>query len=86
MEGGDVHLSSADDWKNSTILGAYDPQAIRKLKDEVGSIHISGSYPIVLGSGSKLCPDGAQCTPLALAGQKAFDNGVLHLTHPPVAS
>ncbi len=106
MEGGDVHLSSADGWKNLTILGAYDPQAIRKLKDEVGSIHISGSgtlvralladglvdelhllvYPIVLGSGSKLCPDGAQCTPLALAGQEAFDNGVLHLTHPPAAS
>lgn len=99
-------LSSADDWQNSTVLGAYDPQAVRKLEDEVGGIYISGSgtlvralladglvdelhllvYPVVLGSGSKLFPDGAQRTPLALAGQEAFENGVLHLTYTPAAS
>ncbi|HET9257480.1 MAG TPA: dihydrofolate reductase family protein [Pseudonocardiaceae bacterium] len=100
-------LSSADEWQNSTMLGSYDPQAIRKLKEEVeGGIYISGSgtlvrallgeglvdelhllvYPIVLGSGAKLFPDGAQRTPLALAGQEAFGNGVLHLTYTPAAS
>ena len=100
-------LSSADDWKNSTVLGAYDPEAVRKLKDEVdGGIYISGSgtlvralladglvdelhllvYPVVLGSGLKLFPDGAQRTPLSLAGHEAFENGVLHLTYTPAAA
>lgn len=100
-------LSSADDWKNSTVLGAYDPEAVRKLKDEVdGDIYISGSgtlvralladglvdelhllvYPVVLGSGLKLFPDGAQRTPLSLAGQEAFENGVLHLIYTPAAT
>lgn len=86
-------LSSAEDWKNSTVLGAYDPQAVREFKEKVeGSIYISGSgtlvralladglvdelhllvYPIVLGSGLRLFPDGAQRTPLSLAGQEAF--------------
>jgi dihydrofolate reductase len=99
-------LSSAD-WKNSTVLGAYDPEAVRKLKDEVdGGIYISGSgtlvralladglvdelhlfvYPVVLGSGLKLFPDGTQRTPLSLAGQEAFENGVLHLTYTPAAA
>src|SRR4051794_691328 len=31
------------DWNNSTILGAYDPERIRVLKDEVdGDIFVSG--------------------------------------------
>jgi dihydrofolate reductase len=40
-------------------------------------------YPIVLGSGARLFPHGAQRTPLALTGQEAFENGVLHLTYTP---
>jgi dihydrofolate reductase len=100
-------LSSAEDWQNSTVLGPYDPQTIRELKDEAGGgIYISGSgtlvralladglidelhlllYPVVLGSGSKLFPDGTQRTPLALTGHEAFGNGVLHLTYTPAAS
>ena len=94
---------TADEWKNSTVLGAYDPAAIRRLKDEHTGIYVSGSgtlvrglladglvdelhllvYPIVLGSGEKLFPDGVRRTPLALAEQEAFDNGVLHLTYTP---
>nr|WP_039797715.1 dihydrofolate reductase family protein [Nocardia araoensis] len=36
------------DWANSTRLGAYDPDVIRKLKDEVdGAIYISGSGTLV---------------------------------------
>jgi len=42
-------------------------------------------YPIVLGSGARLFPDGAPRTKLALAGQEAFENGVLHLTYAPAA-
>lgn len=99
-------LDSADAWQNSQVLGAYDPQAIARLKDEVdGDIYISGSgrlvralltdglvdelhlllYPLVLGSGAKLFPEGAQRTPLTLAAQEKFSNGVLHLTYGPAS-
>ncbi len=40
-------------------------------------------YPVVLGSGAKLFPDGAPRAPLALADHQAFENGVLHLTYTP---
>jgi dihydrofolate reductase len=37
-------LRSADEWQNSSVLGAYDPATIRRLKDDVdGNIYISGS-------------------------------------------
>src|SRR4051795_10041280 len=35
-------------WRNSTLLGPYDPQAIRRLKGEVeGDIYVSGSGTLV---------------------------------------
>ncbi len=35
-------------WRNSEIVGAYDPQAIRRLKSEVeGDIYVSGSGTLV---------------------------------------
>src|SRR4051794_15775805 len=34
-------------WRNSTIVGPYDPDAIRKLKDEVGDLYVSGSGTLV---------------------------------------
>ena len=97
-------LESADSWRNSTVLGGYDPQRVRELKDEVdGDIYISGSgtlvralladglvdelhlllYPVVLGEGRRLFPEGTPRIPLAMAGQERFDNGVLHLTYSP---
>jgi len=37
-------------WRNSKALGAYDPAAIQRLKDEVGgNIYISGSVTLVHG-------------------------------------
>ncbi len=40
-------LQSAD-WQNSTILGPYDPDSIRSLKDRVdGDIYVSGSGTLV---------------------------------------
>src|SRR6059058_2101476 len=40
-------LESAD-WNNSTILGPYEAEKIRSLKDEVdGDIYISGSGTLV---------------------------------------
>jgi dihydrofolate reductase len=35
-------------WNNSEIVGAYDPQTIRRLKDEVdGDLYVSGSGTLV---------------------------------------
>src|ERR671915_1601444 len=35
-------------WRNSEIVGAYDPDAIRSLKDEVeGDLYVSGSGTLV---------------------------------------
>ena len=34
-------------WRNSEIIGAYDPGRIRSLKDEVGDIYVSGSGTLV---------------------------------------
>jgi dihydrofolate reductase len=37
----DVEASAT--WRNSKAIGAYDPAAIRRLKDEVGDLYLSGS-------------------------------------------
>jgi dihydrofolate reductase len=34
-------------WRNSKVFGPYDPDAIRKLKDEVGDLYVSGSGTLV---------------------------------------
>jgi dihydrofolate reductase len=34
-------------WRNSEVIGPYDPEAIRKLKDEVGDVYVSGSITLV---------------------------------------
>jgi dihydrofolate reductase len=34
-------------WRNSEIVGPYDPDAIRRLKDEVGDLYVSGSVTLV---------------------------------------
>ena len=40
-------LTSAT-WRNSKIIGSYDPDAIRSLKDEVeGDLYVSGSGTLV---------------------------------------
>ena len=91
-------------WRNSEIIGPYDPGAIRGLKDEVdGDIYTSGSgrlvramladglvdelhlyvYPVALGTGIRLFPDGAPQTPLSLLGAESLSNGVAHLTYGP---
>ena len=93
-------------WRNSEILGPYDPDAIRRLKDEVdGDIYVSGSitlvramladglvdelnllvYPLTLGSGPRLFPDGAAPAKLSLAACESYDNGVVYLAYRPQA-
>jgi dihydrofolate reductase len=34
-------------WRNSEIVGPYDPDRIRRLKDEVGDLYVSGSGTLV---------------------------------------
>ena len=34
-------------WRNTAIVGAYDASAIRRLKDEVGDLYVSGSGTLV---------------------------------------
>ena len=34
-------------WRNSEVVGAYDPAAIRRLKDDVGDLYVSGSITLV---------------------------------------
>jgi dihydrofolate reductase len=34
-------------WRNSEIVGPYDPGTIRRLKDEVGDLYVSGSVTLV---------------------------------------
>ena len=89
-------------WRNSEILGSYDPDAIRRLKDEVdGDIYVSGSgtlvramladglvdglhlfvYPLTLGSGKRLFPDGAGSHKLSLSGTDTYPNGVVYLAY-----
>jgi len=34
-------------WKNSEIIGGYDPDRIRSLKDEAGDLYVSGSGTLV---------------------------------------
>lgn len=97
-------LQSAD-WNNSTILGPYDPEAIRALKDRTdGNIYVSGSatlvramiadglvdelhlfvFPLTLGAGERLFTGDSRAK-FALAGNEAYESGVLHLTYRPIA-
>lgn len=71
-------LRSAD-WQNSTVLGPYEPQAIRSLKDTVdGDIYVSGSGTLVraLLSDSLLDELHLFVFPLVLgAGMRLFAEG-----------
>ena len=91
-------------WRNSTVLGAYDPERIRALTAE-GDLYVSGSatlvralvadglvdelhlyvYPVAVGEGIRLFPEGTPRTPLSLRGVEALSNGVAHLTYGPAA-
>jgi len=65
-------------WRNSKAIGAYDPDAIRALKDEVGDLYVSGSRTLVRA----LLADGLLdelhlfVYPLTLgAGPRLFEDG-----------
>jgi dihydrofolate reductase len=91
-------------WRNSEIIGPYDPARIAKLKDDVdGDIYMSGSatlvralladglideldlfvYPLTLGAGVRLIPEGGPALKLALKNTQTYANGVVHLAYGP---
>jgi dihydrofolate reductase len=97
-------LESADEWQHSTVLGGYDADAVRELKQRVdGDIYVSGSgtlvralladglvdelnlfvYPIVLGRGVRLFPEGTPRVSLALDDTERYSNGVILLRYAP---
>lgn len=43
-------------------------------------------YPVALGEGPRLFPEGAPRTTLTLAGAESYTNGVVHLTYTPTGS
>jgi dihydrofolate reductase len=94
-------------WRNSEVLGGYDAERVRRLKEETdGDLYVSGSatlvralladglvdelhlfvYPIAVGTGIRLFPEGAPRTPLSLVGADALSNGVAHLTYAPASA
>jgi dihydrofolate reductase len=96
-------LQSAD-WNNSTILGPYQADAIRDLKNRIdGNLYVSGSgtlvramladglvdelhlfvFPLALGAGQRLFPDGGPTTKFTLAQNDAYESGVLYLAYRP---
>jgi dihydrofolate reductase len=89
-------------WRNSQIVGPYDPEAIRRLKEELdGDLYVSGSarlvramladglvdeldlfvYPLTLGAGQRLFPEGDPPLKFALARSEVYENGVVHLAY-----
>ena len=91
-------------WGSSTVVGPYDADTIRRLKDDVdGMVYVSGSgtlvralladglvdhlhlfvFPVVLGTGLRLFPEGSVRTTLALQDSTTYANGVVHLAYGP---
>ncbi|MEV0236119.1 hypothetical protein [Nonomuraea sp. NPDC050786] len=58
------------------MLGGYDADGL------VDELHLS-VYPVALGTGARLFPEGAPRTTPALAGCRGFDHGVAQLTYTP---
>jgi dihydrofolate reductase len=34
-------------WRNTDVIGAYDPDRIRRLRDDIGDLYVSGSISLV---------------------------------------
>ena len=57
---------------------------VRAMLDDglVDELHLF-VYPLALGSGVRLFPEGDPGAKLALGGVESYDNGVVHLTYSP---
>jgi dihydrofolate reductase len=67
-------------WRNSQVVGAYDPERIRRLKDEVdGDLYVSGSVTLVHGLLADGLIDGLHLFTYPLTrgeGPRLFADGV----------
>jgi dihydrofolate reductase len=34
-------------WRNTEVIGAYDPERVRRLNDDVGHLYVSGSITLM---------------------------------------
>lgn len=96
-------LTSAELWRNSTIISKNVVEEVRKLKEQPGqNIFLDGSsvlahtligndlvdgyalhvYPLVLGSGKKLFPEGKRIN-LKLISSQALPTGVVYQQYQP---
>src|SRR3712207_6484358 len=73
QEAGDLYVSGS-----ATLVRAL---LADRLVDE---LHLY-VYPVAVGSGIRLFPDGGPRTPLAVLGAESLSNGVVHLTYGPAA-
>jgi dihydrofolate reductase len=57
---------------------------VRAMLDDglVDALHLF-VFPVALGAGLRLFPDGGRPTKLKLAGDESYDSGVVHLTYGP---
>ena len=73
------------EWGPSTRLGAYDADAIRRLKDDTdGVIYVSGSGTLVRGLLADGLVDELHLLVYPIA-HDVYDNGVVHLVYGPAA-
>jgi dihydrofolate reductase len=99
-------LTSADAWRNSTLISGNIVEEIRKIKGEPGkNILLDGSsvlahtliendlvdefmlhvYPLVLGSGKRLFPDGKRVN-LTLVESQTLPTGVVYQRYRPASA
>ena len=70
-------------WRNSELVGPYDPDAIRRLKDEAGDLYVSGSIKLVQTMLADGLVDGLHLFVYPLtrgAGPRLFPEGAPPLT------
>jgi dihydrofolate reductase len=80
-------IQQLKDDTDGTIYISGSGTLVRGLLDDglLDELHLF-VYPIALGSGERLFLDGSSQTKLALNGNDAYANGVIHLNYGPAAS
>jgi dihydrofolate reductase len=69
--GGDVYVSGS----GTLVRALLDDRLLDELHLFV--------FPVIMGTGARLLPDGTAHTNLALIAHETYDNGVLHLAYGP---